>query len=96
MSLHGRKSDANNAAAKVLTPLQPIANENNQTSGGKRKRMASKKLFDSDYITDESEAVTGKKKIKVKKQIKSKGTETTSTPKRYKTPETKNKELTLL
>ena len=36
-----------------------MANENNQTSGGKRKRMANKKLFDSDYITDESEAVTG-------------------------------------
>lgn len=60
LSFKGRKSDANNAAAKVLTPLQPIANENNQTSGGKRKRMANKKLFDSDYITDESEAVTGK------------------------------------
>ena len=40
--------------------------------------------------------LVGKKKIKVKKQIKSKGTETTSTPKRYKTPETKKKELTLL
>lgn len=40
--------------------------------------------------------LVGKKKIKVKKQIKSKGTETTSTPKRFKTSETKKQELTLL
>ena len=59
LSFKGKKNDANNAVCEALTPLQPIANENNQTSGGKRKRMANKKLFDSDYITDESEAVTG-------------------------------------
>ena len=53
--LKANKSDAN-ASCKVLTPdVQPV--QNKPTSGEKRKRR--KKLFDKDYVTDESVPATG-------------------------------------
>lgn len=112
LSLHASKGDANSAASKVLTPQAPTAIKNTlQTSGGKRKRKANKKLFDNDYITDESESVSepapvqkskGNSKNKGKKnrtgeaENKHRGGEKASPAKKRKTLEEKEQELSLL
>lgn len=55
-STKGSKSDANKACASLTANVQQV-NKEKQT-GEKRKRKANKKLF-TNYVTDESEPLTG-------------------------------------